>query len=146
MKMFLPMIFMLLTIQEQGFTVWSQDIEQNRPVMRIDERLMNAANFKAQLMAKTGIIAHCVDDYCPNKMVREFGCKTEYGDDGNQVESLAVGFSNVTNAYEALRESPLHRPHILGIDFFESQDEVGVGYYEYENNYYYVFISANCLE
>lgn len=146
MNLFLPMIIMLLTIQEQGFTVWSQDIEQNRPVMHMDERLVNAANFKAQLMAETGIIAHCIDGYCPNEMIRDFGCKTIHGDDGNSVESIAVGFSTVGAAYQALNDSPAHRLHILGLDMFESQDEIGVGYYEFNNNYYYVFISANCLE
>ncbi len=146
MKLFLPMIIMLLTIQEQGFTVWSQDIEQQRPVMHMDQRLVDAANFKAELLAETGVLSHCIDGYCPNEMIRDFGCKTIYGDDGNQVESFAIGFRNVTEAYEGLKRSPAHRLHMLGLDMFESQDEIGVGYYEFNNNYYYVFISANCLE
>jgi len=142
---FLPMVLMMFTIQEQGFHIWQNDINQNRPVMHLDERLVNAANYKAKLIAETGIIAHCVNGYCSNQLVHDFGCKTEYAGNSNQVESISVGVSTMAEAYESLRRSPSHQPHILGLDMFSAQDEIGVGYYEFQNNYYYVFLSANCL-
>jgi len=146
MKLMLPLILMLLSVQQQGYEVWSADIEQQRPVMRLDERLVNAANYKAKLMAETGIVAHCINGYCSNKLAADFGCKTGFADNGNQIESIAVGSQTVTDAYERLRNSAAHHDHLLGIGFFNNQDEVGVGYYEHNNNYFYVFISANCLE
>lgn len=147
MKIFIPLILFLATTQEYIFFVWSQDIEQQRPVMHLDQRLVDAANYKAQLLAETGIWAHCINGYCPNRMIKDFGCATKHGDDGNQVESVLIGEQFPGNAVQRLKDSPSHRIHILGLDdTFKYQDEIGVGYYEYQNNYYYVFISANCEE
>lgn len=146
MKVLLPLVLMLLTVQEQWFEIMKADLDQKRPEMHLDERLMKAADFKARLIAETGIIDHCINGYCPNRMIKDFGCKTKYGDDGNQVESITVGHKFVSDAYYSLKNSPSHRDHILGENFFKEQDEIGIRYYEYGNNYYYVFISANCEE
>lgn len=147
MKIFLPLILFLVSTQEQIYLLWSTDLEQQRPAMHLDQRLVDAANFKARLLAETGKWTHCIDGYCPNKMIKDFGCKVSFDDKGNQVESLLIGEQFPGNAVERLKNSPSHRIHILGLDpEFKQQDEIGVGYYEYENNYYYVFISANCEE
>lgn len=146
MKIFLPLILFLVSTQEQIFFIWSHDLEQQRPVMTLDKRLVNAANHKAKLLAETGIWAHCIDEYCPNQMIREFGCNTGLLDKANNVESIVIGEQNPANTIERLKNSQGHRNHILGLeDIYRNQDEIGVGYYEYNNNYYYVFISANCL-
>lgn len=146
MKIYLPLVIMMLTVQMLGVEIWSNDIDQQRPVMHVDNRLMAAADYKARLIAESGKVAHCIDNYCPNEMIEDFGCKTGYSENSNFVESIAVGDRKITDAYLRLKNSPAHRPHILGLGFFNSQDEIGVGYYEFNNNYYYVFISANCLE
>lgn len=147
MKIFLALILFLVTKQEQVFYVWRDDIEQQRPIMVLDERLTNAANYKAQLLAESGIIAHCINGYCPNQMIKDFGCLTDYKDMANDVESILIGERNPADVINHFRNSPEHRVHIFGEeDRFKYQDDIGVGYYEKNNNFYYVFISAHCKE
>ena len=118
----IPLVIMTMTPQELGNWVWINDIENQRPVIIVHNGLQSAADFKAKLMFETNQFGHCIENgddkrYCPNEMAKEFGCAHHYGDDSNQIESIAKGSKNFDAIYNTLKNSESHQAHINGIGF-----------------------------
>ena len=143
-KFFLPII-LFLTVQIHGFNIWSHDTRQIRPELIFSQNLQNAANFKAQLLLTSGVYAHCIENYCPNKMIKDFGCKNDYNDNTNYVESFLIGPVDMDKAYSLLLLSPSHRAHLLGEGWFSTQNYGAVGFYTKDSNNAYVFLAASCF-
>lgn len=143
---YLPLIILTVSIQLHGYYIWSMDVDQQRPVVMHSEELQNAADYKAHLLLVTGIIEHCIDGYCPNEMIEDFGCHAGLEPDKNYVESLIVGTPDFNEAYRRLKESPAHHNHMVGGEGYTDQKDMAVGYAELNNNYAFVFISANCKD
>lgn len=138
---------MLITIQMHGYYIWSHDTRNLHDELIFDQRLQNAANYKAQLLLDTGIYAHCVNGYCPNQMVREYGCETGWNDNANNVESILVmSYGEIGTAYETLLRSPPHRVHLLGEGWFQNHNRAAVGYANSGEIHVYIYLTAICKE
>lgn len=104
-------------------------VEQQRPLLVCDDRLVAAAQKRASTVAHAGALAHCDQaGICANVYARVEGCMlpSTYGD-GNEVESLGSGTKDWRVMLKALLGSPSHRDHLLGVgDFFRAQTRIGV--------------------
>jgi len=131
-KVFLPVIIYVFTssVQEASF-LWVIDINNNRAIMLRNESLMNAAQWRAEYIENNDYFNHCTKEGdCPNRIITRFGCRHNYTENGNAVESLVRGTPNAREAYNSLLNSPSHRTHILGeIPMFKEQIYYGVGFY-----------------
>lgn len=109
------------------------DKGQMRKTIRCNPILAKVAGQKAKIMAQNGMVNHDIEG-SPNARLEAAGYKLphKYGTAfGNQVESIAGGYSNAKSVWEAFKASDGHRSHLLGlIPFFEEQDEIGVGFYK----------------
>lgn len=143
-KIYVPMMLLLVSAQYYALLIWSNDSNNERPYVTINESLMHAAQWKAEYLANGHSFAHCTeDDECPNQTITRFGCKHEYSVNGNSVESLIKGLDDPSKAYEILLTSKDHRRHLLAtIDFFKEQTDIGVGH----SQNVFVFISAKCIK
>lgn len=140
LTIFIPMVLFTVSPEHASLTLWQSDIEQQRTVMNHNENLQRAASYKARLIYETGVVSHCINGYCPNKMIHDFGCDNNYEDNANYVESLAIGSTKPGVVYQALKDSKPHYSHIVGNGFYNNQSEVAIGVYEDV----FVFISSVC--
>lgn len=105
------------------------DPRQQRPRLERCAALEAAALWKAQDIAQHDYWSHvAANGEMPNVTARRFGCKLpqDYGS-GNNIESLVAGSPSATVMFNALAESPSHRPHLLGLNsFFRAQTHVGI--------------------
>jgi hypothetical protein len=143
-KIFIPLLVFTATLATAMSSQWVTDIDNTRPYMEEHPALVAAAEWKAHVLNTqyNGVIQHCIDDECPNAMVSRFGCETGYDSSGNNVESLVAGTTDITVAYNNLKESPQHRPHIIGLGFHNDQVHYGVA----QEGLIYVFLSAKCYD
>lgn len=130
----------------------SPDQQRNREAMGLHLLLEQAAQQKANDMARLGYFGHTSPSgVSANQNVRNTGYRLPewYPVDGNNVESLYIGTDKPKDAAAAWFASDHHRPHVYGQDaFFRDQNCIGVGYAPFpkeEHRGYWVFISAPCL-
>lgn len=106
-------------------------IKQQRPNIRCNDILKNAALDKAKLMLERGLVAHNLGG-SPNNLLREAGYQLPdyYGSSfSNQVEAIAGGYEDAETVWFAFKNSDSHRSHLLAeIDFYREQDELGVAF------------------
>ncbi|MCP5094109.1 MAG: hypothetical protein GY943_01005 [Chloroflexi bacterium] len=124
---------------------------QGRASMNCDPILTQVARAKAQDMAERSYFNHVdPDGFGPNYHARTAGylLPTWYGmaPDSNNIESLAAGFGSAESAWTGWLNSSGHRVHVLaGSSFWQSQTNIGIGYY-YDPaspyQHYWVFLSA----
>ena len=112
----------------------SQDFKQQRAYMVEDATLADVAQSRAEDMAARGYFSHTnPDGNGANTLLRSAGyvlpSNYDQSADGNNVESIAAGQTNPKAAFDALVQSPSHRPHILGEDpYFREQTCYGIGH------------------
>lgn len=102
---------------------------QQRTEIRCDQRLIRAAQWRAEAQRDEGWWAHTSPSgETPNALVRrfEFLLPSEYNSK-NQVESIGFGFGTAASVLDAFRRSEGHRRHIEGEDWFSRQNRIGVG-------------------
>lgn len=125
--------------------------EQTRDRVECDVVLSAVARERAKDMAQRHYFGHVnPDGVGPNQLVRNAGYPLpDYytpSQDGNNIESIAGGYSSAQAAWAGLMESPGHRRHLVGeIDFYREQTDVGIGYYydaQSDYQHYWVIITA----
>ncbi|WP_345337600.1 CAP domain-containing protein [Ferrimonas pelagia] len=125
-----------------------RDPEQLHVRLRCDGVLAKVAQEKAQAMAERGHVSH-IGGGGANSRVLSAGYPLDkrYGSGmANQVEAVAGGFNSAQRVWNALKDSPRHRAHLLGEKpLYRMQDEIGVGYvYDVEtphDSYWVVYIA-----
>lgn len=138
--------------QEAEFeALFRTDPNQTRTTIDCDAVLSAVAQLRAQDMADRAYFDHVnPDGIGPNQLVRDAGYQLpsyySLARDGNNVESIAGGFTSAQDAWDGLMGSPAHRRHLLGeIDFYREQIDIGIGYvYDADSEYkhYWVIITA----
>jgi uncharacterized protein YkwD len=127
------------------------DPQQQRPSLTCHPILAQVARERAEDMAARRYFAHVnPDGYGPNCLVIQAGyplpawyapCPA-----GNNIESIAGGYSTPDSTWQGWMNSSPHRTHLLGLHpFFAEQVEYGVGYaYDADSPYrhYWVVITA----
>jgi hypothetical protein len=113
-------------------TIFLNDKKQRRIGAYCDERLVKAAQAKAENMAALGFFDHYdKEGHGPNYWIVAFGCALPdyYPKNGNNTESLALNARDAVQAWELFRASPLHWPHVAGLHpFYAAQRAYGIGY------------------
>ncbi|HSG61599.1 MAG TPA: hypothetical protein VLA24_09215 [Pseudomonadales bacterium] len=127
------------------------DSRQERTVLVCSPALIRAAQLRGESLARLGYWSHCdPSGVCPNAVARSAGCTLpiEYAINGNNIESLIAGTSDVVVAWRVLSGSPKHADHLLGQNgFFRAQDSVGVAYVDdpgSKYSFYWVILIAKC--
>ena len=141
-----------LSNEEQAVaTLAMADVNQGRPTMSCDPILLQVARERAMDMAQRSYFGHTnPDGFGPNYLVKAAGytLPSWYSNDadGNNIESIAAGYSTAESVWSAWLSSSGHRAHILAESaFWQSQTNYGIGYY-YDPaspyRHYWVFLSA----
>lgn len=155
------MIYLPMIVNSSSYSLNSEETavanqamshpDQGRAVMQIDSTLAQVARAKAEDMAKRDYFGHIdPDGVGPNHKVRVAGydLPTWYSTsiDGNNIESIAAGYTTPEAAWNAWLNSAGHRTHVLAeSSFWAEQTNYGIGYYYDANSpyrHYWVFISA----
>ena len=119
------------------------DALQGRSAAACNPVLTDVARQRAADMAERGYFDHVNPDGTgPNSLVRSAGYRLPaYYDQsaaGNNVESIAAGFSMADAAWIGWMNSPHHRSHALAEEpFFVDQTDYGIGYYYDPDSYYH---------
>lgn len=107
------------------------DARQQRTEIRCNKVLTQAAEAKAKLMQKKGIVRHNLGGG-PNSWLRDYGYELPdyYGRVlSNQVEAIAGGYETPESVWRGFKKSKGHREHLLGeFPFYQEQDELGVAF------------------
>ncbi len=106
---------------------------QKRHEIKCHPLLQRFAEHRAEDMASRGYLAHISPERLgPNQMLRDFGYSLpdQYLDGlSNGVESIVGGIESPQAVWQALLDSPAHRPHLLGDGpGFSEQNEFGIAY------------------
>jgi hypothetical protein len=113
-------------------TIFLDDPDQRRLGAYCDERLVKAAQAKAENMVALHFYNHYDQEgHGPNYWIEAFGCDlpSYYTDNGNNTESLALNARDAIQAWALFRASPLHWPHVAGLHpFYAGQRAYGIGY------------------
>jgi uncharacterized protein YkwD len=127
------------------------DPQQQRSSLICNAILVQVAREKALDMATRGYFGHTnPDGYGPNFLVEQAGYLLpsyyNHTPSGNNIESLAGGYSNADDVWQAWIGSSTHRTHVLGEHpFFAEQVDYGVGHiYDAASSHkhYWVLLSA----
>lgn len=137
--------------EQQFFDLMRTDPGQKRSTLVCNAILAQVAHTRAQDMADRGYFSHVnPDGYGPNYLVSAAGytLPTFYAQsiNGNNIESIAAGYTDDQEAWNALLNSEHHRTHVLGLErFYAEQTDIGIGYVFLENSHYvryWVIITA----
>jgi hypothetical protein len=122
---------------------------QRRAFLTLDPILSQVARERAADMARRGYFDHInPDGHGANYLVRRAGyiLPSNYPGDGNNLESIAAGQPNPSEAWSDWMGSSDHKRHLLGeVDFFAAQTSYGVGYVDAPGSqyrHYWVVITA----
>lgn len=108
-----------------------EDAEQMRQNPRCNNAMVAIAQNRANDMTRRKYFSHTdPDGYTPNRYLKIAGCLPDgYPENGNTVESITLNYRTPQTAWKALKQSPGHRPHVLGTHpFWEKQGLIGVGW------------------
>jgi len=105
--------------EERVAELLTTDAGQQRPTLIHNGILARVARERALDMAERAYFNHTnPDGYGPNYLVRQAGyvlfAGYGAGDDANNIESIAAGFSTPELAWEGWMNSPGHKSHLLG--------------------------------
>jgi hypothetical protein len=127
------------------------DARQQRTTVRCHPALVEAAQHRAESMARRRYFGHCdPSGICPNPVARAAGCRlpAAYTLNGNNIESILAGTPDPALTWQLLSASPAHARHLLGLDaFFREQGDIGVAFVAVpgsEYSYYWVILIAIC--
>lgn len=137
-----------LNQQEQQLdNLFRTDSGQHRQSPTRNDILSQVARARAEDMATRNYFSHTnPDGHQANFLVEQAGylLPDYYPNDGNNIESIGLNYSTAADAWQAWKNSPAHRVHILGEDpFYAEQTDYGVGYAESSNGKYWVVITAH---
>jgi uncharacterized protein YkwD len=115
--------------------------EQQRASMTLHPLLCRVAQEKAMDLGVRDYWSHTTPDGIgPNDALRQAGYVLPnyyHAHPGaNNVESLAAGQLTPEIALDGWLRSKSHTPHILGVDFYNDQVNIGVGYASVEGSFY----------
>ncbi|SHG83421.1 CAP domain-containing protein [Ferrimonas marina] len=109
-----------------------QDSQQQRLRLRCDGMLAVVAQRKAREMAQRGSVSHIGGGGANSRVVAAgYPLDKRYGIGiANQIEAVAGGIADVDEIWDAFKDSPGHRAHLLGEHpVYLQQDEIAVGYH-----------------
>lgn len=137
--------------RDQLFLLLKNHPDQQRKIMNRHPLLDEAAQIKAEDMAKRLYLSHTSPDgLTANENIVLTGYKIPdyYSKKGNNGESLYRGHNGekINRPVDGWYNSPHHKIHVFGTDnFFKDQECIGVGWAESFDDYaYVVFISMPC--
>jgi hypothetical protein len=118
---------------------------QTRLDLKVDTRLMDVAQARAEDMATNDYFGH--EDQkgiWPNTHVYDSGYRLPvwYPRRANQVESIALGYGTAVNALDALAESSEHEQHMTGGGFWWNHTRFGVGFAWHDDRRVWVIVTA----
>lgn len=122
-----------------------EDAEQMRRNPRCNNAMVAIAQNRAMDMTRRKYFSHTSPDgYTPNRYLKIAGCLPDgYPENGNSVESITLNYRTPLAAWEALKRSPGHRPHVLGTHpFWQAQEWIGVGWSGNEWGEVFVILST----
>jgi len=132
--------------EQQVEALFRNDAEQHRQNPTLNDILSQVARARAQDMADRHYFSHTnPDGHLPNFMVEQAGYVLPdfYPNNDNNVESIGLNYATAADAWQAWKNSPGHRVHVLGEDpFYAAQTDYGIGYVESGTSKYWVLISA----
>jgi len=122
-------------LSDGEWSLWqlvTADPEQKHVGLALDYCLSVAARSRSADMANRRYFSHTSPDgVTPNQTCRIAACSIPgwYGE-GNNIESIAAGYATPGAVWDAWKNSPAHRVHVLGEDdFFRGQTRCGIGYH-----------------
>lgn len=124
---------------------------QGRHSTAVDPILSSVARERARDLAQRGYFSHTnPDGHGPNYLVRQAGYALPAHYDqsaaGNNIESIAAGYTTPQSTWNGWMDSPGHKRHLLAeSSFYVEQTAVGVGYYYDANSeyrHYWVVLTA----
>lgn len=122
----------------------THDPRQQRQRIFCHPALVEAAQRRAESMAQRGYFGHCdPDGVCPNAVARASGCAlpAHYPANGNSIESLIAGTSDMAFAWQLLSASPAHAAHLLGtLGFYREQLHMGVAFVDVAGSQYRYYV------
>lgn len=122
------------TVAQQVAFLFTSDTLQRRQHPHCDNRLVQAAQHRAEDMVAKNYFSHFdPDGHSSNWWARQYGCDLpgEYADDANYIESIGLNYVSASAVWEGWKASPGHRVHVLGEDpFYAGQTSYGFGYAE----------------
>lgn len=136
-----------LNQQEQQIeNLFRTDADQHRQNPKLDDILSKVARARALDMANRNYFSHTnPDGHEANFLVEQAGylLPDYYPNDGNNIESIGLNYASAAEAWQAWKDSPAHRVHVLGEEaFYAEQTDYGIGYAETNNGKYWVLITA----
>lgn len=164
MDLFMPLLFgnaygkpppsclPLRPFEEELLRLMVEDPEQRRKSIHCHPILQRVARERGEDMARRNYFNHTnPDGDGPNVLVTRAGYRLPgwypTDQDANSIESISGGRPTAEDVWNALRVSPGHRSHVLGMeDFFAKQTNVGIGYTLVEHSHhwhYWVILSAH---
>jgi len=104
------------------------------PPLAINPSLAASADFKAAEMSSYGYFSHQspVTDMWPNQLARDNGYPLPgwWDGDANYIESLHAGSPVPADVLQSFVNSPSHRVHVMGQEWFGTHYDIGVGMIE----------------
>ncbi|MCX6044121.1 MAG: CAP domain-containing protein [Chloroflexi bacterium] len=142
-----PQMGWQLNLQEQQLaTLFVNDPEQHRQNPTRQDILSHVARARAEDMAERNYFSHTdPDGHEANFLVEQadYQLPDYYPNNGNNIESIGLNFTTAAAAWQAWKDSPGHRVHVLGEDpFYAEQTDYGFGYAERADRRYWVVITA----
>ena len=141
-----PAVWSLNTQEEQVEALFRNDAEQRRQNPTRNDILSQVARARAQDMAQRNYFSHTdPDGHQPNFKVKQAGYLLPdfYPSESNNIESIGLNYTAPADAWQAWKNSPAHRVHVLGEEtFYAAQTDYGIGYAESANGKYWVLITA----
>jgi hypothetical protein len=99
--------------------------------LAVSPSLASAADIRAQEMAQFDYFAHQspITGLWPNEIARRAGYPLPvfWPDEANNIESIHRGQPAVTLVLQSFMDSPDHRSHLLGVGWYATHREIGVG-------------------
>lgn len=143
MKIYIPMVIVAVSLQILLLGIIQNSEGQTRQLEH-NVYLQNAAEYKAHMLLETKDYSHCINGYCSNEMVKDFGCNVDLPDNANNVESFVIGTGTYEFLIDALLKSEPHRNHLLGIGWYKDSHDAAVGVYTLNGITAIVVLIANC--
>jgi len=155
-SVFLPLVVNATTVsssnwqlngqEQQVEALFRNDPEQHRQNPTRNDTLSQVARARAEDMAQRNYFSHTnPDGHLANYMVEQAGYLLPdfYPNNDNNIESIGKNYATPADAWQAWKNSPAHRVHVLGEEtFYAAQTDYGIGYAENANGKYWVVITA----
>lgn len=137
----------LNTQEEELELLFRNDPGQHRLNPTRNEILSKVARARAEDMAQRNYFSHTdPDGHQANFLVSQAGyaLPNYFPANSNNVESIGLNYATAAEVWQAWKNSPAHRIHVLGEEpFFADETDYGLGYAESNIGRYWVIITAH---